>query len=404
MDNQNILKKIRDINFSFSEFATCCPELLRLKEIPQNAEYHAEGDVYRHTEMVCEKLIELSEWKQLKNEEQELLFLAAAFHDIGKARCTKKEDGKWVSPKHTIIGEKEFRAIAYREEKRFGLTFEQREQAAGLVRYHGLPVWFWSKKRTEYDLLKAAESVPLRLLYLLSKADILGRESKDGSEFASYVEWFADYAKELNLWEKPYYFANAHTKFQYFYKNSICQDAQLYDNGGFDVFLMSGLPLAGKDSWILKYGNNLPMISLDEIREELRIPPTKNSEKVARIAVERAKNYLRAEKTFFWNATNIVQETRQKLIRLFADYGARVHILYLEVSYQELLERNKKRARDIPWDVLEKMIDKLELPAPWEAHKVHYILSDPIGDKQLACTCGVSLLSADCRSAQKKSL
>ena len=78
MHNQNILKKIRDIHFSFSEFAACCPELLKLKEIPQNAEYHAEGDVYRHTEMVCEKLVELSEWEQLESEEQEILFLSAA--------------------------------------------------------------------------------------------------------------------------------------------------------------------------------------------------------------------------------------------------------------------------------------------------------------------------------------
>ena len=131
MDNQNILKKIRDIHFSFSEFAVCCPELLKLKEIPQNAEYHAEGDVYRHTEMVCEKLVELSEWKQLESEEQEILFLSAAFHDIGKVNCTKKEDGKWVSPKHTIVGEKEFRAMVYRRAERFGLTFAQRELAAG---------------------------------------------------------------------------------------------------------------------------------------------------------------------------------------------------------------------------------------------------------------------------------
>ena len=236
MDNQNILKKIRDIHFSFSEFAVCCPELLKLKEIPQNAEYHAEGDVYRHTEMVCEKLVELSEWKQLESEEQEILFLSAAFHDIGKVNCTKKEDGKWVSPKHTIVGEKEFRAMVYRRAERFGLTFAQRELAAGLVRYHGIPVWFWTKKRPEYDLLKVAESIPLRLLYLLSKADVLGRKSQDGNEFRDYVEWFADYAKELGVWEKRHHFAIEHTKYEYIYKNSICQNAELYDKGGLDVF------------------------------------------------------------------------------------------------------------------------------------------------------------------------
>ena len=36
----------------------------------------------------------------------------------------------------------------------------QREIAAKLIRYHGLPVWFWTKDRIECDLLKAAESIP----------------------------------------------------------------------------------------------------------------------------------------------------------------------------------------------------------------------------------------------------
>ena len=57
-------------------------------------------------------------------------------------------------------------------------------------------------------------------------------------------------------------------------------------------------------------------------------------------------------------------------MRLFAGYGARVHILYLEVPYQELLRRNRIRARHIPETVLDDMIRKLEVPAPWEAYQV----------------------------------
>lgn len=74
---------------------------------------------------------------------------------------------------------------------------------------------------------------------------------------------------------------------------------------------------------------------------------------------------MRQRKPFIWNATNIIQETRQRLVSLFAGYGARVHIVYLEAPYQELLDRNRKRARYIPEPVLEDMIRKLELPAPW---------------------------------------
>lgn len=368
--NQIILKGIRDSDFSLGWLARNCSGLSRLKNIPQNPEYHGEGDVYQHTEMVCGKLVELPEWRELEKEEQELLFLAAAFHDIGKAVCTKQEDGQWVSPKHTIIGEKEFRRIAYNEAEQFGLTFRQRETAAKLIRYHGLPVWFWTKRRPELDLLKAAESIPLRLLYLLSKADVQGRIEKQSGKMEENVELFADYARESGVWEKPFLFANPYTKYQYFHKEGLWQEAELYDDTEFDVILMSGLPLAGKDSWIEKNGKEMPVISLDEIREKMGISPTKGSGKVVQAALEEAKNLLRRKEPFIWNATNIIQETRQKLVGLFAGYGARVHIMYLEAPYRELLARNRKRERYIPELVLEDMIKKMELPAPWEAYDV----------------------------------
>ena len=114
----------------------------------------------------------------------------------------------------------------------------------------------------------------------------------------------------------------------------------------------------------------MPVISLDGIREQLGIPPTKGSGRVVQTAIEQAKTLLRRKKAFIWNATNIIQDTRQKLVSLFAGYGARVHILYLEVPYQELLARNRKRTRYIPENVLEEMIRKLEIPAPWEAYEV----------------------------------
>ena len=370
--NQNIFQVIRDSNFSFSHLSYYCSKLYALKNVPQNPEYHGEGDVYCHTELVCEKLLALSEWKELTQEEQELLFLAGAFHDIGKIYCTRQEDGVWSSPKHTIIGEKVFRQIAYKNVEQFGLTFQQREIIAKLIRYHGLPVWFLTKDRTEFDLLKVAESIPLRLLYLLSKADVTGRIAKNPDSLVEQVELFADYAQELDIWQKPFAFANPYTKYQYFHRESLWHKANLCDDTEFDVLLMSGLPLAGKDSWIEQNNTKLPVISLDEIREQLRLPPPKNSGKIAQIATEQARNFLRKKESFVWNATNLTEETRQRLINLFAGYGARVHILYLEIPYQKLIARNQKRARYIPEPVLEDMIKKLELPASWEAYTVNF--------------------------------
>lgn len=366
---------------TLAELAESYPELLELKKIRQNPDYHAEGDVYRHTEMVCEELLLLPEWQKLTCEEQRLLFLAAAFHDIGKAVCTRQEDGIWVSPGHTKAGEKILRGMVYRESERFALTIRERETVAKLIRYHGLPVWFWTRKRPEAALLTAAECVPMHLLYLLSRADTMGREGTGRDNLKENVELFADCAKELGIWRQSYQFANPYVRYQYFHREDMWQGAELYDDTEFDVILLSGLPLAGKDSWIAKHGKDMPVISLDDIREESGTAPEEGSGRVVREAMERARTLLRRKEPFIWNATNIMQETRQKLVRLFAGYGARVHILYLEVPYPELLARNRTRARHIPEAMLEKMIRKLELPEPWEAYEVKW-LSCKDGDKK----------------------
>ena len=121
---KGILGWIGESGFSLERLTDRYPELESLKGVEQNPEYHGEGDVYVHTGMVCDQLFKLSEWNGLTDREQEMLFLAAAFHDIGKPACTKFEDGRWTSPKHTIVGEKVFRAMAYREGERFGMTFK----------------------------------------------------------------------------------------------------------------------------------------------------------------------------------------------------------------------------------------------------------------------------------------
>ena len=60
---------------------------------------------------------------------------------------------------------------------------------------------------------------------------------------------------------------------------------------------------------------------------------------IAHAALVQAKGFLSKKQPFIWNATNLLLETRRKLVKLFSDYHARVRILYLEVPYKELLAR-----------------------------------------------------------------
>ncbi|MCL2648572.1 MAG: HD domain-containing protein [Phycisphaerales bacterium] len=71
--------------------------LSRLEATPQDAEWHAEGNVLVHTKMVCEALAGLEEWRSLDEAAREIVFVAALMHDIGKPDCTKTQDGRIVS-------------------------------------------------------------------------------------------------------------------------------------------------------------------------------------------------------------------------------------------------------------------------------------------------------------------
>ena len=57
---------------------------------------------------------------------------------------------------------------------------------------------------------------------------------------------------------------------------------------------------------------------------------------------------------------------------LFVAYNARVHIIYVEVSYKRWLLQNKHREYPVPEPVMMKMLRKLEVPKLSEAHEVVY--------------------------------
>ncbi|MGL5434181.1 MAG: AAA family ATPase [Lachnospiraceae bacterium] len=362
--------------YQFSAIAERFPIIAELHGVEQNPNWHSEGDVFIHTRNVCDAVITLPEWKTLNQEERGLLYLAALFHDIGKKSCSRIEHGVITSPKHAVIGARMFREYWYRnQEYASGLSWNQRETVVSLIRFHGLPPLFMEKNNMDQYLLKAREMAPYPLLYLLAKADLLGRECRDQKVLLEMVDYFREYVLELGCYFDKWDFANEFTKNRYYQGTNVRADEALYDTAEFTVYLMSGLPLAGKDTYIIKMLSELPMISLDEIRQEMSLKPGKGSAAVAAEAKERARQLLRKKQAFVWNATNLLFDTRSKLCRLFEAYGARVQIIYLEQPYNVLLERNQKRDRYIPLPVLERMITKLEIPEPWETYRVIYDLS-----------------------------
>ena len=73
-----------------------------------------------------------------------------------------------------------------------------------------------------------------------------------------------------------------------------------------------------------------------------------NQGEVIQLARERCRELLRSGQSFAFSATNLLHQTRQRWIDLFADYNARIEIVYVEPPMPVILAQNKRRERSVP--------------------------------------------------------
>ena len=313
--------------------AALASHVTAMKNTEQPPQYHGEGDVWTHTKLVCESLVAQKEFESLPRDARTAVFLAALLHDIGKPATTRWEDGCWRSPNHAPAGARIARQLLWDSLSGDREKQQLRETVCLLIRYHSAPPHALDDLFGKRKLRAIAENgslcpmFTLGLLCLLSRADALGRRSEDQAEMLEQVQLCEEFAKECGCLEGPYPFPSDYTKYAYLSGRDVPPEIPLYDDTWGQVILLTGLPGTGKDTWIGENCPQMPMISLDAIRQELGILPTENQGPVAEEAQKRAKQLLRQKTPFVWNATNITPATRQKLVGLFTDYGAAVEIL-----------------------------------------------------------------------------
>lgn len=351
----------------------------RMRRTEQDPVWHGEGDVWTHTRLVCEKLVELEGFSRLAQKQREAVFLAALLHDVGKAVTTRWEDLRWVSPNHAPTGAKIARQFLWESFSGSKEKREFRETVCFLIRYHSLPAHAIDDPEGVRKLRSVAANgilCPLfsvELLCLLSQADALGRVAADQAHMLEQVQLCRELAREGGCLEGPYSFPSEHTRFAYLSGRQVPAEVELYDDTWGTVYLLSGLPGTGKDTWIRENLPDIPMISLDEIRAELAVSPTERQVKVVELAQARARQLLREKKSFVWNATNLTVLTRQTLIGFITGYGAAVQLVYLETEEAQRKKRNAERARQVPEEAVAYMLEQTVPPEAKEAHKVLWL-------------------------------
>jgi predicted kinase len=133
---------------------------------------------------------------------------------------------------------------------------------------------------------------------------------------------------------------------------------------------VSGLPAAGKDTWIEAHARGAQVIALDGLRGELGISPTDDQGPVIAAAKAKARLLLAAGAPLIWNATNINRSIRKPLTDLFAAYGAKITVVYVETGEGSMKSRNAVRADPVPAPAIARMLARWEPPDLTECHDV----------------------------------
>jgi predicted kinase len=375
------------------------PLLGALENTPQDAEWHGEGNVRIHTEMVVAEAIQLINSGEVtfSKEQQVALLVGAALHDIGKALTTQEEEihGKIriVSPHHAERGR------SYAAPLMGSLALEDGEikSILGIIRYHHDVRKVVSQNSEKRAYTRLARCIDLPLLYWFERCDNLGRICHDMSENLETLELFRAEAESLNLFQNT----DPYAEWKSFFDREITVQSERdyvtgYAIADFEkglinspeealarhwqhrahhgsVTVISAPGGAGKTTWIKENTDGeTVVISLDDLREELtgkRSDQSMNGQ-VLQLGKERLRQALREKRDIIWDSTSLRRDNRSMVLDLGLDYHAKTRIVALGTPPEVAHQRNRDRKAQIPASILEKQYHQWQWPDLSEAHSV----------------------------------
>jgi tRNA nucleotidyltransferase (CCA-adding enzyme) len=173
------------------------PELQALHGVPQDPEWHPEGDVWTHTLLVVDAARLFLDKNPLSPELDTTVMLAALCHDLGKPATTAFMDGRWRSLGHEQAGVEPSRSLLTRLNVNTVNGYDVRKQVLALVDQHLRPFEFYKLDPGDTSFRRLARKVDLNLLARVAEADDAGRYPKLPDPVR--IAWFRDRVSALDL-------------------------------------------------------------------------------------------------------------------------------------------------------------------------------------------------------------
>jgi len=177
------------------------PELADLVGVPQDPEWHPEGDCWVHNQLVIDEAARLRDG----GPDDEALMFGALLHDVGKPATTVTEDGRVRSPAHDVRG------VAFAESflARMRAPYELQSRVQALVEHHLAPALYVKQESTAKAYRRLARKLgaagaSTELLLRVARADHLGRTTDEAlaRRFPAGDQFLAR-ARELTIERKP---------------------------------------------------------------------------------------------------------------------------------------------------------------------------------------------------------
>ena len=359
----------------WEKIASAMPFAEAMAACPQDAVYHAEGDVWTHTRMVVEALHQDREYNALPEARRHVLTLAAVLHDIAKPRTTVHEwddaeqRDRVRQPNHAKLGAR----MAWQALWQEGVPVAQRLSVYWLIAWHQRVFHLW----TDANMLRQAIIYSLvgnwRDLLILARADNRGRWSPHVGDTEDTLSLLSLWLDEQGVLDRPWTFADPASTREFLEKSERSPHYTAQQPRGSKVIVLAGLPGVGKDTYARTAFPDHAVVSLDALRASMKVDPRDDQGAVIQAAFEQARQHLRVKRDFIWNATNITRTTREKIVGLARAYDAYVSIHVIERPLALILRQNRDRAASVPEAIIHGLIRKWEPPSILEAHEIVWV-------------------------------